>query len=1368
MGSTESSRDKRRVLFLALVAALPTFALRAGELNADTKLYLSTTPGRLLANAAHAWDSSQFLGYVPHQAVGYLWPMGPFFWLGDLVGAPDWLMQRLWLSLIFTAAGTGAYFFLRHLGLRVDGATAGALCFQVTPYVLSYQSRTSVMLLPWAAVGWLALVSSRGARTRSWLHPSLIALLVFTVGGINATALIMVAPVVLIVALHQKTQTQRTAVFSFLWRSALLSALCSAWWISMLAIQARYGADVLSFSETLEAVSSTSTSFEVIRGMGYWLNYVVSGPHYGTSAAISLLSSPLALMASTVIPAAAIAWLALSRHRYVPLASTLVIVGLVTSTGAYGMSSSSFLMRMLSSNSESSFALALRSSTRAIPVLLLGVAVAWAGLSEMILDFLRRTTSRSARGHFGLLAPASTIAILFLSLPSLRSTGVTDSSLSRPPNAPVSWEQTAAILDSSISSTSRVLQTPGQEFGAYDWGFTVDPAWPTVSQRPLATRDLLPLGGVQAMDQLYALDDAVQEGTTNDGGIRNTARRLGAGVILLPSDLDEGRFQTTPQEVALRENNLSPDITVPASDGAHALLLDRDTEVSTLMFDMTQVSGSGEGLVSADSYDLLKGRLVEYTADQSVSRITTAASENIPLVVTDSNRIRARHWRTSYDTVGYSEDGTSESRLLEDDYADRRLNLFPTGTDSSSLSEYTIVRQEGVVTAKASSYGTPLLYWPENRPAAAIDGDLTTAWTTAAFANPTGETLTLASKTPFTDVRLIQPISSSVNRWITQVSYSTDGESFSTFELNASSRRPTGQVLQLETPATQLTLRIELVDWTTDGPQDGLDGVGFAEVQLGFPATREITELPSRALSASSGSRPVAYQFNRSRARTTSSWRRDPEVSLSRLFLVPDTTALQGEVRGSLALDAEERVTAPWLEVTTYATGRFTRDFSTAGWNATDGKDETSWISPGGITRGAQLSFISTSASPGSITQPMTDEFSQIRKAVLSDGRHSEVVTFDRETGVGRFTSDDLNSGRWTLTVTDVDTEYSTDHRTYLPIARPVAISEIRANGVATVSPQLPTSPRTLSVVLNDKEIRLTPRWFGSVNRPRYSAMFPTTDVDGGNATFRTSSLMSTGIGVDDVVLKNEAWNRQEAAASDATGLSMSGGPTSRRIAFPGCARDCWFVFGEGHNPGWTARLDGVDLGAPRQVNGGFNGWPLPAGSQAGSISLEFRPQRWLTAGLLVTAVTVLALTLVIIRAIRRRSIRHEVTVDLPRDRHVSQSSSGFAHRLFFIIGGAVIVALVSQPVYFLPALALLVVATWQRHAQLSRSLSALWVLFSLLVALCRVLIADPPIRFDWPHETGFVHWHLLASIALIAIIANSPSSTRPKSGRRA
>ncbi|MFM8870656.1 MAG: hypothetical protein ACKOFD_03650, partial [Actinomycetota bacterium] len=566
---------------------------------------------------------------------------------------------------------------------------------------------------------------------------------------------------------------------------------------------------------------------------------------------------------------------------------------------------------------------------------------------------------------------------------------------------------------------------------------------------------------------------------------------------------------------------------------------------------------------------------------------------------------------------------------------------------------------------------------------------------------------------------------------------------------------------------TSLTLRIELVDWTSDGPQEGLDGVGFAEVQLGFPATREVTELPSRALIASSSTRPIAYEFSRSRARTVSSSREDPETSLSRNFLVPGSTSLQGNVRGSLALDASERVTGPWLGASTYATSRFTRDFSTAGWNATDGNTETSWVSKSGVTRGAQLSFLSASASPGSITQPMTERFSQIRKALLSDGRHTEVVTFDQTSGVGRFSAHTLVPGRWTLTITEVEAEYSTDGRTYLPLARPVAVTEVVADGIAVVSPQLPSRPTTLPVFLNDQEIRLNMNWTGTVERPKYSAAFPITAIDAGPTTFRTSSLVSTGISVDDVALTNAAWNEQDITRSDAIGLSMSGGPTSRRVAFPGCARECWFVFGEGHNRGWSAHLDGVNLGAPRQVNGGFNGWLLPAGTAAGSISLHFEPQRVLTAGLLITAVTVLVLVLVLIHGIRRHRSKNDVVIYASHTRS-KPPSTRLAPRTAFVIVGAASVALVSQPVYFLPALALLALVTRQGQAQWSGFISVLWVLSSFGLALLRIVIADPPIRFDWTQETAFVHWHLLAAIAIITISANSPYTNQANSGSRA
>ena len=60
-----------------------------------------------------------------------------------------------------------------------------------------------------------------------------------------------------------------------------------------------------------------------------------------------------------------------------------------------------------------------------------------------------------------------------------------------------------------------MLQLPGQEFGAFRWGYTVDPPLPGMTDKPLVTRDLLPLGSAAAMDLLYALDDRFQAGTSN-------------------------------------------------------------------------------------------------------------------------------------------------------------------------------------------------------------------------------------------------------------------------------------------------------------------------------------------------------------------------------------------------------------------------------------------------------------------------------------------------------------------------------------------------------------------------------------------------------------------------------------------------------------------------------------------------------------------------------------------------------------------------------------------------------------------------------------------------------------------------------------
>ena len=83
---------------------------------------------------------------------------------------------------------------------------------------------------------------------------------------------------------------------------------------------------------------------------------------------------------------------------------------------------------------------------------------------------------------------------------------------------PLPGEQRAqiAIIDAS-GTRGRVLQVPGAEFGAFTWGYTVDQPLPGLTDKPVVTRDLLPLGSPGAMDLLFALDDRMQDGVLDPG-----------------------------------------------------------------------------------------------------------------------------------------------------------------------------------------------------------------------------------------------------------------------------------------------------------------------------------------------------------------------------------------------------------------------------------------------------------------------------------------------------------------------------------------------------------------------------------------------------------------------------------------------------------------------------------------------------------------------------------------------------------------------------------------------------------------------------------------------------------------------------------
>ncbi|MCB0993596.1 MAG: DUF3367 domain-containing protein, partial [Acidimicrobiales bacterium] len=71
-------RARLEVVVLAALAYIPALTASPGKVPADTKLSLYLDPGELLSGSVWSYDASQYGGWVPHQNIGYLWPMGPW------------------------------------------------------------------------------------------------------------------------------------------------------------------------------------------------------------------------------------------------------------------------------------------------------------------------------------------------------------------------------------------------------------------------------------------------------------------------------------------------------------------------------------------------------------------------------------------------------------------------------------------------------------------------------------------------------------------------------------------------------------------------------------------------------------------------------------------------------------------------------------------------------------------------------------------------------------------------------------------------------------------------------------------------------------------------------------------------------------------------------------------------------------------------------------------------------------------------------------------------------------------------------------------------------------------------------------------
>ncbi|HMC39263.1 MAG TPA: alpha-(1-_3)-arabinofuranosyltransferase family protein, partial [Acidimicrobiales bacterium] len=852
---------------LAVLSYVPLFLSHPGQVAADTKQYLYLDPGRLTTGAASMWDPNVGLGTVTHQNIGYLLPMGPFYTVVSWLGIPMWVGQRIWMGTLMLAAGTGVAYCARQLGLEGPGRAVAAAAYMLSPYILDYLDRISAILMPWAALGWLIGLTATAARHGRWRHAARFALVVALVGGVNATSIVLVLAAPAVWLVHAAVVTReirgRAAVATGA-RLALLSGVVSVWWAAGLWVEGRYGINILRVTETVPTVSSTSSAAEVMRGLGYWYFYGWDKVQAWTLQSLPYTQSVWLLAVSFSVPAVAVALGLVTRWAYRSYGLALVGVGTVVAVGAFPFSDpSAFGGVIKGASAGSTLALAMRSVDRIVPIVVLGLALLMG--SGVTALHLRRPS-------IGWAAGAASVGLVGANLPALWTGGLIAANLIRPSTLPAHWTAAAAYLDARPGS--RVLALPGEDFGAYAWGVTADPVPPGLLDRPYVGRQVVPSGTPASANLVQALDEAVQEGTLDPAALVPVARLIGAGQILLQSDLQYERYhlplpQILYDHLTAGGAGLGPAVSFGGPDPARPIRYPLDSELrlgiptgtpdppALSVFDVPGarglvraeaagqpivIAGDGAGVVEAAGAGLLSG-------DRPV--LYSAAGDTVPpgatVVLTDTNPLATYRWGSLRDNVG--EVQVPGAPLLDRNPSDYALPVFPGETTG----DQTVAQLAGAEWVVASRYGDSLSFTPEDRAVNAFDGDPTTAWGFGAHEAVAGVRLEARLAGPVTTDHLVLHQLAQlgpIKRRITSVTLRFDGGSPVTVAVTPQSLQDSGQTVRF--PVRSFSDFQLTVNGATGGAgkrYDGLPKVGFSEIAIpGVDAVTESLRLPTEPL----------------------------------------------------------------------------------------------------------------------------------------------------------------------------------------------------------------------------------------------------------------------------------------------------------------------------------------------------------------------------------------------------------------------------------------------------------------------------------------------------------------------------------------
>ena len=1288
---------------LALLAYVPMLLSSPGKVSADTKQYLYLDVGGFLSRAPYLWDAHVGMGTVPHQQIGYLFPMGPFFWLFDLLGVPVWVAQRLWIGTIVLVAALGARWLFRELGIGRVGALAGALVYMLTPYQLAFSARISVILLAWAGLPWMVGFAMRATRVGGWRDPAWFALTVLLVGSVNASALQLVgiAPVLWVLLEMMRGRESFRRALAATARIAVLCLGVSLWWIVALRSQAAYGLPVLDLTETLETVARSSTPTDLLRGIGNWFFYGRDRLGETLEQAGDYTAGGVVEVASFAVPVLALVAAAFVRWRHRAYFALLVVVGTVVGVGAWPFDDPSPFGRLFRVFVDgTAVGLSLRNTPRVVPVLVLGLAgLLAAGVGALAPKW---------RELGGALVVGALVLVAFL--PVWR-VGYFSEGLERDEDVPAYWDAAARAIDAGGDGT-RVLEIPGSNFSAYRWGNTIEPITPGLVDRAYVAREVLPLGTPGSVDLLDALDHRMQEGTFEPAALAPLARLMGVGTVVLRSDLEYERFDTPRPRLLweLLTDPVPPGIAAPQRFGeavpnratASAPLLDAlELRIPAAAADPPPVAvfevddpvpivrtapqrrpvvlaGDGDGIVDAAAAGLIDGnQLVLESAALDDAQLRAALDAGADVVLTDSNRRRSQTW---FDRIRDSVGATEPSGSDVDEF---RLETFPdTGDDAR-----TVVEERGARVI-ATGYVTPA-----DRPANAFDGDPRTAWVVDSR-DAEGATIRVRPDEPVRadQVTLVQRPGG--ERSIRTVELRIDGGDPIEVELGPESFGEAGQVVTF--PATDVRdLELEITGLDVPDVPDDVphNGVGFFEIGLDDVTAGQVVRLPvdvvERAGDALDGHRlDVVF----ARQRFEPSARLDDELALVRRVELPAARefGLTGTARVAAnapdpVIDTVLGTTAPGTTFT--SSGHLPGDPGSRASRAFDRDPDTAWTPGFGPQAGRWVEV--------ELAGPVTVD--RLDLTFVDDGRHStptqvhleadglpvRTLTVGQVTDAARdgthrtvsTTFDPFTAQRIRVVVDAVQPRTVTEGDEALPVELPVSLVEVGIPGApAPAAPvNVPSECRTDLLEVDGTPVPV--RLVGPVADARRGlALEACTDavtLGAGSNTVTSPVGLDTGVDVDRVVLSSgrdaEAVSvRVLGAPLDTAGATVrvtDEGRVSYDLRVDTDGEPFWLVLGQSHSDGWEASFDGASLGTPTMVDGYANGWLVePDASGTFDVSLHWTPQRVVWVGIALSIVAVAACVVIVVvtwRGRRRHDLAARASLARPPVEHRADEYTG-------------------------------------------------------------------------------------------------------------